>query len=429
MSYILKEIETIVKKHFHIDNGGHTIAVDKLGNVYFDTGFFGYSSTTLKLETHPREGFSTFMVTVLLRHLERAQSELVGLKEPADDPRPDELLTGDCGEVYKIVISKYGDVTLIEGDGDVILFLSGSGMSGSGQRFIPFLIEALTEAKGKLRDMSVGVPIAAFTTINGLGWLLQQGDRYGLIKSGKKRFYWAVSDTSDFAWEGRQWTETRTTDVQVAMRECLEALAQPKLVPVSRQSKLAEAQKKTPKVRSAGTLAFRQVGERGARSANPGWWQTEGWNGVYGLVRSYNPTARTPFYWGLSTDPQRDIDLDGYKFSEHVDWHRATSFEDARDACIRAVLGEPVYPLREPIQLAQFPTANPDPKRFPIPWSAHDRGQGEVHLLAADGTYVLRVDTTDNTTGKAVKLALLRINGPQYPYGPDGGKYPADWKV
>ena len=41
--------ENVVRYYHYIDNGGHTVSVDDLGNVTIETGFYGYSWTTLML--------------------------------------------------------------------------------------------------------------------------------------------------------------------------------------------------------------------------------------------------------------------------------------------------------------------------------------------------------------------------------------------
>jgi len=41
--------DVILKEYYHIDNGGITVSVDKYSNIELTVGFFGYSSTTVKL--------------------------------------------------------------------------------------------------------------------------------------------------------------------------------------------------------------------------------------------------------------------------------------------------------------------------------------------------------------------------------------------
>ena len=39
--------QIIATKHWHVDNGGFTISVDKFGNMELDFGFLGYAHTTV----------------------------------------------------------------------------------------------------------------------------------------------------------------------------------------------------------------------------------------------------------------------------------------------------------------------------------------------------------------------------------------------
>jgi hypothetical protein len=47
--------------HQHIDNGGHTLSVDKYGNMVVETGFFGYSHTAVMLHAVDIDGMIKFL--------------------------------------------------------------------------------------------------------------------------------------------------------------------------------------------------------------------------------------------------------------------------------------------------------------------------------------------------------------------------------
>jgi len=45
----MEKSDRIGMYHHHIDNGGHTIEVDKYGSVEISTGFFGYCNVSMWL--------------------------------------------------------------------------------------------------------------------------------------------------------------------------------------------------------------------------------------------------------------------------------------------------------------------------------------------------------------------------------------------
>lgn len=51
-----------LKVYQHVDNGGHSFAVDCYGNLSIETGFFGYSNTTLDLTEIDIDGLIDFLV-------------------------------------------------------------------------------------------------------------------------------------------------------------------------------------------------------------------------------------------------------------------------------------------------------------------------------------------------------------------------------
>jgi hypothetical protein len=65
----MRSNELLVDSYFHVDNGGHTIAVDRHGNVFISTGFFGYSDTRVQLTEHIVTEASTGKRTRLVDHL------------------------------------------------------------------------------------------------------------------------------------------------------------------------------------------------------------------------------------------------------------------------------------------------------------------------------------------------------------------------
>jgi hypothetical protein len=58
----------ILNKYFHIDNGGHSIRVDKNGNIEIATGFYGYCDCSLFLtgqDLNGKEKFIDFLIKSL----------------------------------------------------------------------------------------------------------------------------------------------------------------------------------------------------------------------------------------------------------------------------------------------------------------------------------------------------------------------------
>ncbi len=50
-----------ISVHQHIDNGGHTFAVDQYGNVVIETGFHGYSHTSVMLSMPDLDSLISFL--------------------------------------------------------------------------------------------------------------------------------------------------------------------------------------------------------------------------------------------------------------------------------------------------------------------------------------------------------------------------------
>jgi hypothetical protein len=50
------DADVMIRSHQHIDNGGHTVSVDRFHNIVIETGFFGYSQTTVQLSTVDIDG-------------------------------------------------------------------------------------------------------------------------------------------------------------------------------------------------------------------------------------------------------------------------------------------------------------------------------------------------------------------------------------
>lgn len=53
----------VIRAYQHIDNGGHTVEIDEFSNLTIETGFFGYSQTTLVLSTIDIDGLIDFLQT------------------------------------------------------------------------------------------------------------------------------------------------------------------------------------------------------------------------------------------------------------------------------------------------------------------------------------------------------------------------------
>lgn len=51
----------VISVHQHIDNGGHTLSVDQYGNMIVETGFFGYSHTSVMLSAVDLDGMVAFL--------------------------------------------------------------------------------------------------------------------------------------------------------------------------------------------------------------------------------------------------------------------------------------------------------------------------------------------------------------------------------
>ena len=57
----------VISSHQHIDNGGHTVSVDKYHTVTIETGFFGYSHTIVRLSTVDIDGLINVLKTAKQR--------------------------------------------------------------------------------------------------------------------------------------------------------------------------------------------------------------------------------------------------------------------------------------------------------------------------------------------------------------------------
>lgn len=108
---MLEGTDKLVERYYHVDNGGHTIAVDRRGNVYISTGFFGYSNTMVQLTEHIVTEASTGKRTRLVDHLIAALTEAkvkLATREEQDQQAkvagftPDEDATGNAGWCRKV---------------------------------------------------------------------------------------------------------------------------------------------------------------------------------------------------------------------------------------------------------------------------------------------------------------------------------------
>jgi hypothetical protein len=68
----MKKEERMVDDYFHIDNGGHSIEIDKFGNVEISTGFYGYSNCSLFLMGEDISGKKKF-IDFLINNLTKAK--------------------------------------------------------------------------------------------------------------------------------------------------------------------------------------------------------------------------------------------------------------------------------------------------------------------------------------------------------------------
>jgi hypothetical protein len=53
--------DSVIRSYQHIDNGGHTVEIDRYGNLTIETSFFGYSQTTVMLSTIDIDGLIDFL--------------------------------------------------------------------------------------------------------------------------------------------------------------------------------------------------------------------------------------------------------------------------------------------------------------------------------------------------------------------------------
>lgn len=59
--------DVMISAYQHVDNGGHTVTVDRYHGVTIETGFFGYSHTTVLLSTVDIDGLIQVLQTAKQR--------------------------------------------------------------------------------------------------------------------------------------------------------------------------------------------------------------------------------------------------------------------------------------------------------------------------------------------------------------------------
>lgn len=71
---------SVISAHQHIDNGGHTLSVDEFGNMVVETGFFGYSHTSVMLSAVDIDGMIKFLQDAKAFLQERADTREKNLR-------------------------------------------------------------------------------------------------------------------------------------------------------------------------------------------------------------------------------------------------------------------------------------------------------------------------------------------------------------